>query len=67
MGPTPWPLLGNDGDVMLSLSQNRPNYKSSSAETIELAIKFPDLSLYNLGSQPKPQRISNQLCNIPRS
>ena len=49
------------------VSQNRPNYKSSSVETIDLAIKFLDLSRYNPGSQPKSQRTSNELCSIPRS
>jgi len=35
------------------VSQNRPNYKSSSVETIDLAIKFLDLSPYNPSSQLK--------------
>jgi len=36
-----------------SLSRNRPNHKSSGVETVDLAMKFPDLSPYNPGSQLK--------------
>jgi len=44
-----------------------PNYKSSSVETITVAIKFPNLSPYNPGSQLESRRTSNQLSNKPRS